>query len=215
MRHLTSTLLLLIFVVLASCRKDDILFNPQVNYQTFTDARDNQTYRSVEIGNQVWMAENLRYNPSTQNNQNEITICEYGRMYTSGNTDYCPEGWHIPSLEEWQILFDHLGGREVASGKLKEAGTEHWEEPNTAATNSSGFTALPAGYANESEGLKERRKRAEFWSSSRNPDVEDNVYGNSYGYISLGYNSNNTGIFYSFDDYDEYYEKRSIRCIKD
>jgi len=57
----------------------------------------------------------------------------------------CPDGWHLPSDAEWIQLTDYLGGWEVAGGKLKEVGTEHWNDPNAGATNESGFTALPGG----------------------------------------------------------------------
>ena len=58
----------------------------------------------------------------------------------------CPSGWHIPSDAEFTQLTDFLGGEGVAGGKMKEAGYDHWNSPNTGATNSSGFTGLPGGY---------------------------------------------------------------------
>ena len=66
----------------------------------------------------------------------------------SGVQGICPEGWHLPSDTEWKQLTDYLG--ENAGGKLKEAGTTHWNAPNTEATNESGFTALPGGYRDNS-----------------------------------------------------------------
>ncbi len=57
----------------------------------------------------------------------------------------CPSGWHIPSDEEFTQLTDFLGGEGVAGGKMKEAGYDHWNSPNTGATNSSGWTGLPGG----------------------------------------------------------------------
>ncbi len=58
----------------------------------------------------------------------------------------CPTGWHLPNDAEWTILTNYLGGESIAGGKMKETGTTHWAPPNTGATNSSGFTALPGGY---------------------------------------------------------------------
>ena len=63
----------------------------------------------------------------------------------SGVQGVCPAGWHLPSDAEWTELADYLGGESVAGGKMKETGTSHWYSPNTGATNSSGFTALPGG----------------------------------------------------------------------
>ncbi len=214
MRYLTTALLLFSFIFFGSCKKDNIQYNENLDYDTFTDTRDDQTYRSIKIGSQVWMAENLRYHYSPYYSPNEVICCEYGRMYTSGKNKYCPEDWHIPSADEWQVLIEYLGGKEVAGGKLKESGNNHWKEPNIGSTNSSGFTALPAGYANNEEGLKRRTKTAQFWSSTKNPS-EENIYGNSYYYISLSYNSAKVSTQYSFDDVDEQYEVRSTRCIKD
>ena len=68
----------------------------------------------------------------------------------SGVQAICPAGWHLPSHAEWTQLTDYLGGLSVAGGKMKEAGLDHWKEPNTGATNLSGFTALPGGCRNYS-----------------------------------------------------------------
>ncbi len=63
----------------------------------------------------------------------------------SGVQGVCPTGWHLPSDAEWTQLTDYLGGESVAGGMLKETGTRHWDNPNTGATNETGFTALPGG----------------------------------------------------------------------
>jgi uncharacterized protein (TIGR02145 family) len=65
--------------------------------------------------------------------------------YTEGGQGICPQGWHIPTSAEYNALSDFLGGENVSGGKMKETGTAHWNSPNTGATNSSGFTALPGG----------------------------------------------------------------------
>ncbi|MFH0733386.1 MAG: FISUMP domain-containing protein [bacterium] len=129
---------------------------------------DGNRYKTVKIGNQIWMAENLRsihYSDGTPipyyiyNNDN-ANLLIYGRLYSSSavlkgaassNTNpsnvqgIAPNGWHLPSKAEWQELADYLGGINAAGGKMKEVGTTHWITPNAGATNESGFNALPAG----------------------------------------------------------------------
>jgi uncharacterized protein (TIGR02145 family) len=73
----------------------------------------------------------------------------YGRLYNketvTDSRGIAPAGWHIPTTAEWKILQDYLGGAKISGGKLKEAGTKHWANPNKGATNSSGFTGVPGG----------------------------------------------------------------------
>ncbi len=137
-------------VLFSSCKKDD---DPVKKIETFTDTRDGNIYEIVTIGNQVWMAENFAYKPTNgywayDNNDNNVAT--YGYLYTLETAiSICPEGWHTPSLDEWNQLFDFLGGTELAGNKMKEAGGAHWNSDdygNRDITNSSGFTALPGGY---------------------------------------------------------------------
>jgi len=141
---------------------------------------DGNVYHTVTIGTQVWMVEDLKvthyrngdpiqYAPDDL--QWMLTIagayCWYhndlsnktklGAMYNwfavIDSRKLTPPGWHVPSDDEWIILEDYLGGREVAGGKLKATGTLEdgkglWAFPNLGATNESGFTALPGGYRN-------------------------------------------------------------------
>jgi uncharacterized protein (TIGR02145 family) len=116
----------------------------------FNDPRDGKVYKTIKIGKQVWMAENLAYKPSKGNywayDNNQSNVARYGYLYdwhTALNAS--PMGWHLPSDEEWTILIDYLGGEKKAGGKLKEAGTTHWFDPNEGANNKTGFTALPSG----------------------------------------------------------------------
>lgn len=148
-----------------------IIFNPELTYGTVSDI-DGNIYKTIEIGTQTWMAENLKttkYNdgvpiPSVTNDTvwdylktpgycwmyyKEDTYKDmYGAIYNyyavkTGNL--CPVGWHVSTHAEWDTLANYLGGRAVAGGKMKETGTTHWKSPNTGATNISGFTALPGG----------------------------------------------------------------------
>ena len=140
------------------------------NFIACTDG-DGNNYPSVQIGTQVWMAENLKtkkYNDGTDitlvtdnsawtkltipgycwyNNDEAGYKNTYGALYNWYAVNYgklCPVGWHAPSFDEWETLITYLGSWEVAGGKMKETGTAHWN-PNTGATNETGFTALPGG----------------------------------------------------------------------
>jgi uncharacterized protein (TIGR02145 family) len=133
---------------------------------------DGNVYKTVTIGTQEWMAQNLRTTkykngdglPNVTNytdlgNLGSGTYCwynndnsseqPYGKLYNwyavNDGRGLCPTGWHVPSDAEWTSLTEYLGGAGIAGGKMKEAGTTHWNSPNTGATNESGFTGLPGG----------------------------------------------------------------------
>ena len=186
--------------------------------------------KSIQIGDQLWMAENLKvehyrdgtaiptgYSDSEWGNlstgayavydNNETHADTYGYLYNwyavNDSRNIAPEGWHVPTDDEWQTLVDYLGGSSVAGGKLKEAGTEHWNSPNTGATNESGFTALPGGCRDDGGGYDGMGYYGYFWSSM----------GSSSSYTwgrELGYDFS--------DVFRDYYCKQdgfSIRCLRD
>jgi uncharacterized protein (TIGR02145 family) len=125
---------------------------PVINDEnTFTDLRDNKTYKTVTIGTQTWMAENFAYKPSSGSfwayDNDETNVATYGYLYNfTTAVTLCPDGWHLPNNTEWSTLTEYLGGESVAGYDLKEIGTTYWNSPNTGATNESDFTALPGGY---------------------------------------------------------------------
>jgi uncharacterized protein (TIGR02145 family) len=157
---------------------------------TVTDI-DGNVYKTVRIGNQWWMAENLKVRHyrngdsipditdgdewpdlssgglcSYDNDPNNALI--YGHLYNwyavNDSRNIAPLGWHVPYESELQRLVDYLGGDSVAGGKLKEAGLAHWLSPNAGATNSSGFTALPGGYRFGGGTFEYLGARGIFWS---------------------------------------------------
>ena len=138
---------------------------------TFNDSINKKTYKTVKIGTQTWMAENLANKPASgsfwvyDNNQGNEAI--YGFLYdweTAKNV--CPSGWHLPGDEEWKTLMTFLGGKGVAGGKLKETGLTHWVKPNTDASNSSGFSALPGGGRDANGRYNNIGGYGMWWSSS-------------------------------------------------
>ena len=199
---------------------------------TVTDI-DGNVYQAISIGTQVWMTESLRVkhyrngdeipivsNSSTWINLTTGAYCsydnffanaiEYGSLYNwfavNDSRNIAPEGWHVASLSEWDTLINYLGGYSIAGGKLKEAGTDHWQFPNTGATNESGFTGLPGGLRAEHDGnFYNMGITAFFWTSTESqvvPLQAHNVllYQNSAAMLT---------------DMNEKEAGFSVRCIKD
>ncbi len=208
---------------------------------------EGQSYATVLIGTQCWMAENLNVGTkinSTQSgyqqtnngtiekycyNNDEANCAIYGGLYewpeamqyvtTEGAQGICPEGWHIATDNEWKILegavdsqypvgdpeWDGTGFRGYdAGGNLKEAGTSHWDSPNTGATNSSGFTGLPEGYRTYYDGsFYSLGRYGYFWSSSQ--------YSTALAWLRyLGYNY--ASVYRIFTNKALGY---SVRCLQD
>ena len=196
-----------------------------------TDA-DGNVYKTVTIGTQVWMAENLKttkYNDGTaiprivddlewknlstdaycwNNNDSSSYASTYGVLYNwyAVNTGkLCPVGWHIPSDAEWTTLTEYLGGEGIAGAKLKEIGTMHWNTPNTSATNESDFTDLPGGLRYNDGSFDFVGNYGYWWSRT-----EHDYYSEKAWCRSMLYNSSNVSR--------GSYEKNggfSVRCIKD
>ena len=128
---------------------------------------------SVQIGAQVWMAANLDVKIDSTGkplgpiayNGDASLVATYGLLYTQIEAlRACPRGWHLPSMAEWEALFAHLGGIEVAGGKMKAA--TGWDPPNAGGSNSSGFSALPAGGCVSSRQCDGLGWATHFWSST-------------------------------------------------
>ena len=151
-----------------------IIFNPNLTYGSVTDM-DGNCYKTIQIGTQTWMAENLKttkYNngdligtttpmeldisdentPSYQwSYYSESNTAVYGRWYTwyavTDTRNVCPTGWHVPSNVELTTLINYFGDKNVAYDKLRESGNTHWRYCMGApdVSNECGFTALPGG----------------------------------------------------------------------
>jgi uncharacterized protein (TIGR02145 family) len=165
--------------------------------------------------NATWAAlTNGAYSDYSNTPSNSTT---YGRLYnwyavdnnaatkvaSNGGKNVCPTGWHVPSETEWMTLANYLGGESIAGGKLKEAGTAHWQTPNTGATNETGFTALPGGcrdYAGAFGGIV---GGGGWWSST--------AFSAPNAYYRLMYSSNSYVRSYS----DNKHYGFSVRCLKD
>lgn len=123
----------------------------------------------------------------------------------SGVQGACPTGWHFPSKYEWDTLVNYLGGDSIAGGKMKESGTTHWLSPNTGATNSSGFTALPGGIRHLS-GTFMYIGHAGFWVSST--EHPPSTYYAWFRRLCSFHNDVDGGTFQNWG-------AGSVRCLKD
>jgi uncharacterized protein (TIGR02145 family) len=175
----------------------DSVHNPTITYGSMTD-QDGNVYRTIVIGTQEWMAENLKASHYRNgdaiplvtsgatwsglstgatcwyNNDSAIYHCPYGKLYNgyaaSDTRNICPTGWHVPTDVEWTILGNFLGGDVIAGGKMKSTGTQYWASPNTAADNNSGLSGLPGGnrYSNSNGPYNAIGGSGYWWSSSQN-----------------------------------------------
>ncbi len=195
----------------------------EIEFVDCTDS-DDRTYAIVEIGDQVWMAENLAYLPAVSPASVESYTDKYYYVYDYNGTsiseakatdnydDYgvlynweaakaaCPTGWYLPSAWEWLDLANYVGGYGVAGKKLKS--TSGWNN-NGNGNNNSGFNGLPGGSCSTYSGFKDIGSWGEFWTSS--PDGSYNADGRGFG-----------------DQYDVLVNVKagrtvglSVRCIKD
>ncbi len=192
---------------------------------------DGNSYGVVDIGNQTWMAENLKTSkyrngdpiPNITNEQEWFDLASgafcyynneqsnnliYGKLYNwHGMMDergICPEGWEPPDKDDWMELIAFAGGISNAGVGLKHKGFDFFESPNVGANNSTGFTALPGGYR-VSNGFFGINRFAVFWSATVH-DEHDNAM--AY-YITLGYNSQQAFVVPMFKSLGH-----SVRCIK-
>lgn len=127
------------------------------------------------------------------------------KVASNGGKNICPTGWHVPSDAEWITLTNFLGGLNVAGGKLKETGTTHWSDPNTGATNSSGFTALPGGFRYYDDGTFGSIGYHSYWLST---SLDSNYPYRPYTYCA-SYNLNNFSRFNEYKTLGCY-----VRCLK-
>jgi len=200
-----------------------------VDGQTVKDI-DGNTYRTVEIGNQVWLIENLKttkyrngdpigtttfsnmdirtvFQPKLQwaYESKEKNVETYGRLYTwyavNDNRGVCPIGWHVPTDSDWEVLIGFLGGDVVAYTKLREVGNYHWIKYDSG-NNDYFFTALPGGYRNSDGQFEDIGLRCSFWSST---DAGESIA----WYRQMNYDSNSIYRYLNL--------KRngfSVRCLK-
>lgn len=184
---------------------------------TFMDTRDAKVYKTIQIGTQTWLAENLAFKPDEGNfwtyNNDTSYVIKYGYLYdweTAKNV--APEGWHIPSLEEWLKLFDNFGGYEEVvgmGGAKKLISKDDWGIPNDT-TIESGFNILPSGYRFPKDGLFEKiGTEALFWTSSTDPVYYNYDEAGSLRLITAG---NEFYILYGPNNIKAGF---SVRCIKD
>lgn len=248
---------------IATNNKTTAVFNPDIIYGNLTDQEGNE-YKTVTIGSQTWMAENLRtttyhdgeaisyiYGASAASSENGAysnynyttnieSVATYGRLYNFHAVctgKLAPKGWHIPTKEEWFQLYDFIGSQTDYSQdsswllerliclQLIETGKLHWDNIN-GATNTTGFTALPAGMKpGNAEGFYDIGRLATWWTSTETSyTTYDILFGGGSSvvytgaYVHLAFSGHETDMNdyrFTIDYYSERNHGRSIRCVKD
>lgn len=224
-------LFILLTITFSSC-KSDSNEDPLITKQGEVTDIDGNIYKTVTIGTQVWMAENLKTTkyrngdpisnvtgPVTWDNLTTGALCDYnnsqnstakfGKLYNwysvSDIRNIAPNGWKVPSSSDWETLTTYLGGENIAGGKLKEKGVTNWISPNLGATNSTGFTALPSGGRVDNGVYSEVGESTSWWASD--------VFSKPSEYaFSIYILSNTEEIGRTF--VNRYYGF-SVRCIKE
>jgi len=169
---------------------------------SFKDGRDSKTYKTIKIGTQTWMAENLNYNASSSKcyKDEENNCKKYGRFYNWNTAkSACPKGWHLPSGKEWQILVDFAGGDATAGKKLRT--TSGWDGNSGNGTDDFGFSALPGGYANSSGNFDVAGYYGRWWSAESDGKYADYLHIGIKDEVNRG--SYNSSCFLS------------VRCLQD
>ena len=170
------------------------------------DSRDGQIYKTVTIGSQTWMSENLNYEMANSTCYDGFVSNCYknGRLYAwKAALESCPVGWHLPTQSDWHVLFSALGGKVSAAIALKTS--KNWgggSRGHKTATNASGFSALLSGYE-KSNGEFSSDGETFFWSSD--------YYNDSLAYF-MGLRSESDEAFLLGENKDNKY---SVRCLKD
>ena len=170
---------------------------------TMTDSRDGQIYKTVKIGDQIWMAENLNFEVDSSYCYNDSAkyCTKYGRLYSwAAANRACPDGWHLPTIDEFETLFATVGKQSIAGKKLKS--TSGWNNDGNG-TDDFGFTALPAGIRyGKDQYYNYEGHHANFWSSIKNGS-------DSAEYVNM---------FYDYDNARQLVHDKndgmSVRCVK-
>ncbi len=236
-------------VVIIEDKPNWAYLNPDIDYGTFKDIRDGQVYKTVQIGTQTWMAENLNYSDSVRTpslkerswcyNNSADSWAKYGRLYTwaaaidsvgllknnllaEGDTcgdrktctlpekvqGICPEGWHLPTNSEWEVLYDYIDNDQ---GLIENTVGTYLRSPVgwkaydgiPVGKDTYGFSALPAGYRFDNGFFGDAGGYANFWSATEYNSLDAYRRDMDYRYE----------YFYNYYDNKNY--AYSVRCLKD
>lgn len=207
---------------LLSCDKGDEL-------PTIKDI-DGNKYHYVTIGSQMWLVENLKTTHFSNgdpilivkdNNtwstltsaaccfydNDTINTSSFGYLYNwyavNDSRGIAPEGWRVANKDDWEKLYNYVGGIDIASAMLKEAGTKNWDKPNEGATNKFGFTALPGGFRDHLGKFYYKGYDGAWWTSSDYDEITAWYFmmNAETTVLGIGYPRKKNGL--------------SIRCVKD
>ncbi len=192
---------------------------------------DGNEYNVIRIGDMFWTAENLRTtkyingmdiplvtDANAWSNLDYEAYCWYNNDFINNPATYgalynwyavdrgrlCPDGWHVATADDWNLLVQYAGGYLVAGGNLKETGFDHWDIPNFGATDLYGFKALPGGQRDKYGNFGEMGRFGYWWSPQYQIVTDMDTY------YSIGFNSSE--VLSIQEDLRTGY---SVRCVRD
>lgn len=173
-----------------------------------TDSRDGQTYKTVTIGRQTWMAENLNYETARSHCYNDSAeyCAKYGRLYSWYDVvdSACPPGWHLPQKTEFETLLAAVGDSSIAGMKLKS--TSGWSNDKDG-TDDFSFSMLPAGSRDSGGGYHYKGSEARFWGTAMSATWKSNSLAPCMA-LYLGHDDVQLNLADKGNGF-------SVRCVKD
>jgi len=229
----TQAFIYAVICLLTCCETPSVPLSPDYTGQKgFVSDIEGNVYKTVGIGSQIWMAENLRTTRLNDNTPIPMIArdslweevwqapgyCYYNNDSVSNKRTYgplynyyvvqtgklCPAGWHVPESAEWNTLVQFLGGEGIAGGKLKDYNTTLWDGPNPCIANNFDFSALPGGMRKHYQGQFGGIGTSGFWWTN----TQTNTFNAYLKFLSC----------YDKGVYEGEYNKRdgcSVRCVKD
>lgn len=179
---------------------------------TFVDTRDGTEYKTCKIGNQVWLAENLKFELDSDDcvayDEDYQYFDKYGYLYSEkGLKEAIPEGWHLPSKKEWETMVRFAKKDSRCKDVLSVIASEEWIDSSS---DKYGFSMVPGGRRDDNDDFELIEFSAHFWCVEKTVDPISHAIGREKFYTCVRFEDGCDEI-----DDEDYPAYASVRLIKD